>query len=141
MQEYISFLMEHWGLTLTFILAFLWVIVVEAKTRAAGGQGVVPAKAVELINREKAKVLDIRPEANFKSGHIVGAKHTDAAKLKSDTDSLKLKKDQPIIVACMRGVSAQASVKDLRKQGYAQAYVLTGGMNAWQQAELPVVKD
>lgn len=140
MQEYMNFFMNHWGLSLIFVAAFVWVIIVEAKSRAANGLGVSASKAVELINKEKAKVFDIRSEENFKSGHIVDAKNINADKLKSNVEGLKFKKDQAMIVACMRGISAQAVVKELRKQGYAKAYVLTGGMNAWQQAELPVVK-
>lgn len=140
MQEYIAFLMDHWGLSLIFVAAFVWVIIVEIKSRAVGGLGVSVGKAVELINKEKAKVFDIRAEKDFNAGHIVGAKRVSPEVFNNDLASLKLKKDDVIIIVCMRGVSAMAVVKELRKQTYVQSYVLTGGIHAWKQAEMPVVK-
>ena len=139
MQEYIDFLINHWGLALIFIASFVWVIIVEAKSRVSSGFGVAPAKAVELINREKAKVFDIRSEEHFSSGHIVDAQNVNAEKFKADPASFKLKPNQVAVIVCMRGISALAVTKELRKNGYSHAYVLTGGMQAWQQAELPVV--
>jgi rhodanese-related sulfurtransferase len=43
-----------------------------------------------------------------------------------------------VIVVCASGMRATRAAAQLRKQGYAQAQVLRGGMKAWREAGLPV---
>ena len=40
---------------------------------AAGASSLTPSGAVQLINREKAVVVDVSEEAEFATGHVVGA--------------------------------------------------------------------
>ena len=48
-------------------------------------------------------------------------------------------KSQPLILVCPRGLQSSALANQLKKQGYL-VHVLAGGIEAWQNAELPLNK-
>ncbi|HFL3390151.1 TPA: rhodanese-like domain-containing protein, partial [Legionella pneumophila] len=48
-------------------------------------------------------------------------------------------KDKPIILVCARGLQSPTLAMKIRNQGY-QPLVLSGGIQAWQNADLPLVK-
>ena len=49
--------------------------------QGAVAAGLEPSAAVQLINRQKAVVIDVCEAAEFASGHIVGAKNVPLAEL------------------------------------------------------------
>jgi len=49
-------------------------------------------------------------------------------------------KSQPVVLVCRTGQTAGAAAKRLKKAGFEKVYVLDGGVAAWQQADLPLVK-
>jgi rhodanese-related sulfurtransferase len=99
-----------------------------------------PADAVLLINRESALVLDVRDEAEFAAGHITDARHIPLSQLEGRVDELRKFKDKPVLVNCQTGMRSGKASNILKKQGFTKVFSLKGGLNAWQQAKLPVVK-
>ena len=86
-------------------------------------------------------MLDIRPVAEFKKGHILGAKQIKAEQVtKGDFTGLEKQKDKPIIVVCAMGMTCKRTANQMLKEGFEQVSVLKGGMNAWQGASLPISK-
>ena len=59
------------------------------------GKGLSPTEATIWMNRRKAAVLDLRPESDFKAGHLPGAKHLSAEQIPSGIDKLKLDRKIP----------------------------------------------
>ena len=108
--------------------------------RSAGGPAVGTLQATQLINREDALVLDVRPDAEFSRGHILGAKNVPLAELAQRAGELERHKDKPVVVCCNTGNQSAGAVSQLRKAGFARAVNLSGGLAAWQQAGLPVAK-
>jgi rhodanese-related sulfurtransferase len=49
-------------------------------------------------------------------------------------------KSLPVVVICRSGQTAQGAAQRLVKAGFEKVYYLGGGMGAWTQAQLPVVK-
>jgi predicted sulfurtransferase len=47
----------------------------------AGGPGLTPVRAVQLINREKAVVIDVCETEEFAAGHVGGAKNVPLGQL------------------------------------------------------------
>jgi rhodanese-related sulfurtransferase len=45
------------------------------------------------------------------------------------------------LLHCQGGVRSAKACDLLAKNGFTKLYNLQGGLNAWQQAKLPVVKD
>lgn len=98
-------------------------------------------EATILMNKDDAYVLDIRPAAEFKKGHILGAKQLKPELInQADFKSLENTKDKPIVVVCAMGMTAKKTANAMIKAGFPNVSVLKGGMNAWQGASLPVSK-
>jgi rhodanese-related sulfurtransferase len=104
------------------------------------GRGLSPSEATIWINRRKAAVLDLRPESDFKAGHLPGSKHILADRISGGVDKLKLDRQNPVILVCHSGMSARRVVPELKKLGFAEVAVLDGGVQGWQAAALPLVK-
>ena len=49
-------------------------------------------------------------------------------------------RDLPVVVTCRTGQASASAAKRLKKAGFEQVYWLDGGVQAWQQADLPLVK-
>ena len=96
--------------------------------------------ATQLINHKNALVLDVREDVEYKSGHVLNAKHIPLGKLNERIGELEKYRDQPIVVVCRSGARSANACALLGKQGFSGACNLAGGMIAWQKANLPVKK-
>ncbi len=105
-----------------------------------GGKGLSPTEATILINRRKAAVLDLREAEAFKSGHLPGAKHIDAAGLTAAIEKLKLDRNNPLILVCEAGTHSRKAIAEVKKMGFVEVAALDGGVQAWKAAALPLVK-
>ena len=141
MQQYIDFLSNHPYLTAAWVALFLALVVSWIKSLTSSVKSITPTQLTLLVNREDATVIDIRPDADFKKGHITGARHLTTEQINTQAMAgLENKKDAPIIVVCQAGMSAQSVATTLTKQGFTKVSVLQGGMNSWTGANLPLVK-
>jgi rhodanese-related sulfurtransferase len=104
------------------------------------GKGLSPSEATIWINRRKAAVLDLRPESDFKAGHLPGSKHILADRISTGLDKLKLDRKNPVILVCQSGMSARKALPELKKLGFSEVAVLDGGVQGWQAAALPLIK-
>ena len=102
--------------------------------------GVEQLSAEELarrLERGDVVVLDVRPEAEFRAGHIAGARSAPIDELDSAVDGLPKRRE---VVAYCRGpycVYADDAVRLLRSRGL-KARRLDVGYPEWQRARLPV---
>jgi rhodanese-related sulfurtransferase len=125
------------GLAVVSGLMLVW----PALSRMSGtSSNLGPADAVLLINRENALVLDVREDAEYADGHITDARHIPLAQLDARVEELRKFKDKPVLVNCQAGMRSAKACGILKKHGFSKVYNLQGGLNAWQQAKLPVVK-
>lgn len=135
MNQLIEFSTNHWEMVSLFIALLALVVWVEKK----GGAGSLSTgEATNMMNNESAVVLDIRPAAEFKTGHITGAINIPATKIKDQMATLENHKSNPIILVCKTGMTSGASAKELQKEGYT-VYKMQGGIAEWQGANLPLV--
>ena len=105
-----------------------------------GGASVTAGEAVLMINRQNALVLDVRDEAEFALGHIGEAKNIPLSALENRLKELAKFKSKPVIVNCQGGVRSAKASDILRKNEFTQVHNLQGGLNAWIQAKLPIIK-
>ncbi|MGY1490287.1 rhodanese-like domain-containing protein [Methylobacillus pratensis] len=108
--------------------------------KRGAGAAVSASDAVILINRSHAVVLDVRDDAEFAAGHIADAKHIPLAQLPERLKELSKFKDKPVLVYCESGVRAGKAAVILAKNEFKQVKQLQGGVKAWQDAKLPLVK-
>ena len=95
---------------------------------------------IEVNLHNEARVLDVRDTGDYAAGHIASAKHLPEAQLADRMKELEKFKSRPIIVSCRTGTRAHVVSGLLRKQGFAEAFALRGGIAAWQQASMPLEK-
>lgn len=105
-----------------------------------GRGGLSAAEATQLINRRNAVVVDLRPAAEFANGHLPSARHVEFAELQAKVGQLVKNKSNPVLLVCQTGQHSNKAARIVRDAGYAEVHVLEGGVNAWQQAGMPVVK-
>lgn len=96
--------------------------------------------AMQLINHKQALVLDVREDSEYKSGHVLNAKHIPLGKLNQRLGELEKYREHPIVVICRSGNRSCTASALLGKQGFGQVYNLNGGVMAWQKANLPLEK-
>ncbi len=109
--------------------------------KGTGGPWVNTLEATQLMNRENALVIDVRPAAEFAKGHILGAKNLPLAEIEQRAGELEKHKAKPVIVHCGDGNRSGGGATLLRKSGFGNVVNLSGGFAAWQQAGLPVEKN
>jgi len=108
--------------------------------RIRGIKEVDSIAALQLINHKNAVVLDVREENEYKAGHVLNSKLIPLGKLKQRIGELEKYRDRSIVVVCRSGNRSANACVTLGKQGFAHAYNLAGGVNAWQKAKLPLEK-
>ncbi|WP_448565183.1 rhodanese-like domain-containing protein [Thalassotalea ganghwensis] len=141
MEQFIAFLSAHPILSAAWVGIFLAIVVVSIRIKLSPIKQVSPQEMTFMVNKEGAIILDIRTEKEFKTSHILDAKHLSTEKInKNELSSLEKFKDKPIIVVCTAGITASTIANKLYKAGFNQTALLKGGMNAWLNAGLPVKK-
>lgn len=133
-----KFLVDNWYLIVMALVSgglLIW-----PRLRAGGQSGAVSAaEAVQLINRERAVLIDVCEPAEYAAGHAGGSKNVPLSSLESSSD-LPKNKALPLVVVCATGARASRAVGTLHKLGFANARALAGGLKAWREANLPVEK-
>ena len=134
-----KFLIDNWmliGIALASGGMLVWPLV-------AGGMnaGALNAPgAVQLINREKAVVVDVRDAVEFAAGHVTGAKSIPLGELEAKLPGAVKNKALPLILVCASGARSGRAVAIAKKLGYEQAQSLGGGLKTWKDANLPIEK-
>lgn len=85
-------------------------------------------------------LLDVRSVDEYKQGHIAGAINVSHKTVEENLNQLTQYKDSTIVVYCRSGRRAGIAEAILAEHGFNNLRHLTGDMNAWLDAELPVVK-
>ena len=111
--------------------------------RAYGERDAVPPltreELVTRLERRSVRLIDVRPEIEYRAGHIPGAVSIPIMTLPERLDKLP---KRPEIIAYCRGpycVMAYKAVEILRPVGY-RARRLDGGFMEWRRAGLPLVR-
>ena len=133
-----TFLIDNWYLI--FIALASGAMLAWPVLRGAGASGLSPTQAVQLINREKAVVIDVCSADEFAAGHVAGARHVPLGELQERLPSLVKNKALPVVLVCASGARSQRAVAIAKGLGYEKAESLAGGLKAWREASLPVQK-
>jgi hydroxyacylglutathione hydrolase len=91
-----------------------------------------------LARNPSLRVLDIRGEAEWQSGHIEGAIHLFGGTLVDHLAEIP-PTGAPLALVCASGYRSTVAASVLERAGFHDLRNLAGGMSAWQRAGLPVV--
>ena len=104
------------------------------------GSGLDPQAMVQLMNREKAVVIDVCEPDEFARGHVIGAKNLPLAQVDEKLAQLVKNKSTHVIMVCPVGARSARAAAAARKLGYENVQSLSGGLRAWVAATMPTEK-
>ncbi len=106
----------------------------------SAGKGLNPQDMVQLMNREKATVIDVCEPDEFARGHVIGAKNVPLSQLEDKLSQVVKNKAGHVIMVCQVGARSARAAATARKLGFENVQSLAGGLKAWQAASMPVEK-
>jgi len=140
-QQLSEFIINNPLLFSALFVVLILLVKAELDHQANKGLLVSPASAIRLINNhDDALIIDIRAAADYKKGHIKGAKNVQLSDFASSLDTFSNYKDKPVLIYCNSGTTTKRVIKLLKKAGYQNINDLEGGIMAWKEANMPLSK-
>jgi len=139
MQDVSLFIQHHPVLCFALLFVALIAAIVEYIRLRRQASGVTPTTAVVLMNRENAVIIDLRSKEAWQAGHITGALSVPLPDLQQNDKKIDKFRTHPVILACAAGNESRQAAALLQNKGL-DVRVLTGGMQAWQNAGLPLTR-
>ncbi len=133
-----KFIIDNWMLIMVAASSgglLMWPVIKGSAT-----SGLSPNDAVQLINREKAVVIDVCDASEFAGGHVGGAKNAPLGELEKKLPELVKNKATPLIFVCQSGGRSSRASAIAKKLGYEKSHNISGGLGGWKAASLPVEK-
>lgn len=98
-----------------------------------------PIEAADLQRRldaGEAILIDVREPDEFAREHIIGARLAPLSAI--DAHDFDREHAKIAVFHCRSGARTQANAARLLAKGFAQAYALEGGIEAWKAAGMPI---
>ncbi|MDB5826595.1 MAG: sulfurtransferase [Variovorax sp.] len=133
-----KFIIDNWVLILIALSSgamLAWPLI-----RGGTGGSLTAQGAVQLINRERAVVVDVREPDEFAAGHVTNSRNVPLDQLETKLPATVKNKSLPVLLMCATGARAGRALAIAKKLGYEQAQVIGGGLKGWKDANLPVEK-
>ncbi|MEN9881153.1 MAG: hypothetical protein RLZZ308_336 [Candidatus Parcubacteria bacterium] len=99
-------------------------------------QSISVQDAYTKITTEKSPIIDVREEGEYMSGHVKSAINIPLSRL-SQTDAIKLRTKESVLVICQSGGRSSRAV-DFLKENNVNAIQVEGGTSAWKIHNLPM---
>lgn len=96
-----------------------------------------PRDAQRMLESGKAILIDIREADEFAREHIRGARHVPLSGLDQHDFDRERAEGKAAIFQCQSGRRTEMNRDRLIALGFAQSFVIEGGLNAWRAAGLP----
>ena len=140
MDIYFEFVSNHSLLFVGLLLVIVLLLQTVFSDVTRKFKLISPPEAISLINREDAVIIDTRNKAEFKAGHISDAILIPFPEIKDSADKLNKYEGRPLLFYCKTGTRSDEACKILSKQGFDKLYALSGGIQSWEDANMPLVK-
>lgn len=137
MDKLLEFAANHLLLVLGIVAVLVAIVANEIYQLMLGLGSVEASAATRLYNREDAVFVDLRGENAYHTAHLPGAINIPQEHLDAQGDRLKGCQGHPVVVYSDGGRGLAGVIKRLRNQGLDPVYQLRGGIQAWQEANLP----
>ena len=136
MQDLVEFINANTLYVVGFMISGFAVLIYEIRMRSQNIGSLVTSVAVRVIN-SGAAIVDVRAAEQFADAHIADARNVPENEL--NRDAVAQNKNGTLLV-CDTGIRSSAAAAKLRKEGIENVFSLQGGLQAWQQENLPVVR-
>jgi rhodanese-related sulfurtransferase len=109
-------------------------------TAQTSAPGISPIAAADIVERQRAIIIDVREPSEVARISIPGAINIPLSQLKNRLVVLDKYKQSPIITQCRTGRRSQEALKTLKSSGFTDVHNLEGGIVAWEKAGLKTEK-
>lgn len=96
------------------------------------------ARARELVEDPRTRVVDVRTPGEFDAVHIPGSHNVPLDLLRAHDGALTPEHDDPVVLVCGTGVRADQARNVLESAGFGRLSVLRGGVAAWERDGAPL---
>ena len=103
------------------------------------GKVITSKNAVLRINREPSFIIDVRSEEDFNLGHIPNATNIPLEVIDEKIKLITKNSKKLFLIYCQKGIRSDRAVNILSKLGFENTVSIDGGINAWINAQLPIV--
>jgi rhodanese-related sulfurtransferase len=134
---FLEFMKQEFLLFIALGIVALMLLYSYVGDRFLGYQQMSPEEATRFYN-QGALLIDVRSDAEYKTGFIGDARHIPVGDLKAKLSSLSSYKDKAVLVYCQSGARSAGAATNLVKEGFTQVANLRGGILSWKMAGLPV---
>ena len=132
------------GIFVKFLIDNIWLILLALVSGGAlawpsltrGKHSLSTLQAIQLLNKGKVSIVDVRKSDEFSAGHLRDSKNIPIDNL--DKRVSELDKTHPVLVVCQSGVRASRAAGEFRRAGFGEVYILDGGYTEWRSQGLPV---
>jgi len=139
MDRYLEFILNHYILSLALAVVTYLLIQEFFDTAFKKFGSISPLLAVAKMNDSDTLVIDVREPHEFIHSHIEQAINMPLGKLPEELSKIADHKIKPVLISCQTGTRSASAGKVLTKAGFEQVFVITGGMQAWENDyKLPV---
>jgi len=122
--------------TFTLALSFFAATVFAGETPQISQQALL--EALKAPSNDVV-LLDVRSEEEYNHGHVAGAINISHKDIEEKIAELSQYKNNTVVVYCRSGRRAGIAENVLADNGFGKILHLTGDMNGWLEAKLPVV--
>ncbi|HEX6142278.1 MAG TPA: rhodanese family protein [Geminicoccaceae bacterium] len=95
-----------------------------------------PKTLKDWIDQDRAVLVDIREADEFAREHIEGARLAPLSSF--DAHDFRGDHDRVGVFHCSSGTRTAQAAPEILRTGFAEVYALSGGLQAWKKAGLPV---
>jgi rhodanese-related sulfurtransferase len=97
---------------------------------------VTPQDVKRHLDEGTAQVIDVREAYEWEAGRLPGdVRHIELNEVAASADTID--RDRPVVFHCRVGARSLMAAQAFRRAGY-DAYSMAGGLEAWQEAGLPL---
>ena len=132
----VKFLLDNWMLISVALASGFMLFLPQLQ----GASGIGVAAAVNLINREKAVLVDVSEPNEYAAQRCSGSVNLPFGQVEEKIGTVAKNKNTPVVLVCASGSRAKRAVGLLKKLGYENVQALNGGTKAWADANYPVEK-
>ncbi len=136
MENIGEFYLNNWLLILLWSTLLYMIIT----TFSRGKWELSPQQVVRMMNKGNGVIVDVRENNELSEGYIDKSVHIPMGDVKKRIKELEKYKEKEVVIGCRSGHRSARILGILRKAGFASVYTLRGGILAWQNENLPLIK-
>ena len=141
LESLVAFAGRHYILSALFVLCLVMLIYTQIRIMLSPVKAISSGKATDLINNANAVPVDLRTDKEFAAGHITGAVNLPVKLVnEGNFGAIDRYRNVPLVIVDESGVSSFDAARTIRKAGFPEVYALAGGIGAWTDERMPLVK-